>query len=316
MGIIITLLKAVFFVVIPFFVLVFIVYHIYESWYFGSEAFLLIKNRIQSYIKDCNELNQHIEALKDVSLCTKTLNRGTPIYHDTSKWNSKSLELKSQMYAPNVYNCSSVVCDGARRDPFKYICKYFNIDTDENTLEEFENILNNFEAVEDGKTALLKERKSILSSVKNDIPVLIKEYSWNKLQEKLGFDVVDLGTAYFPKYIFKYISPAGNKSKQCDIIMDIENLNKFILYLSEKVKFKKSAAGQRALMTSKLRQEIKKRDNFTCKECGISIKQEPHILLEIDHIIPISKGGLTTKDNLQTLCWRCNRSKGNKVGYS
>ena len=34
---------------------------------------------------------------------------------------------------------------------------------------------------------------------------------------------------------------------------------------------------------------------------------------EIDHIIPVSKGGLTTEDNLQTLCWRCNRSKGNKM---
>ena len=28
--------------------------------------------------------------------------------------------------------------------------------------------------------------------------------------------------------------------------------------------------------------------------------------------LPVSKGGLTTEDNLQTLCWRCNRSKGAK----
>lgn len=66
-------------------------------------------------------------------------------------------------------------------------------------------------------------------------------------------------------------------------------------------------------MTSKLRQRIKERDGFTCKQCGASIQQEPNLLLEIDHIIPVSKGGLTTEDNLQTLCWRCNRKKGAKI---
>ena len=66
-------------------------------------------------------------------------------------------------------------------------------------------------------------------------------------------------------------------------------------------------------MTSKLRQHIKERDHFTCKYCGASTEAEPHLLLEIDHIVPVSKGGLTTEENLQTLCWRCNRSKSNKT---
>ncbi len=71
---------------------------------------------------------------------------------------------------------------------------------------------------------------------------------------------------------------------------------------------------QRALMTDKLREKIKKRDNYTCQCCGNSIMNEPSLLLEVDHIIPVSKGGLTREDNLQTLCWKCNRSKGSKVG--
>ena len=37
------------------------------------------------------------------------------------------------------------------------------------------------------------------------------------------------------------------------------------------------------------------------------------ILLEIDHIIPIAKGGQTVEDNLQTLCWKCNRAKSDKI---
>ena len=35
--------------------------------------------------------------------------------------------------------------------------------------------------------------------------------------------------------------------------------------------------------------------------------------LEVDHIIPISKGGKSTYDNLQTLCHRCNVRKGAKI---
>ena len=33
----------------------------------------------------------------------------------------------------------------------------------------------------------------------------------------------------------------------------------------------------------------------------------------MDHIVPVSKGGCTVEDNLQTLCWKCNRAKSNKI---
>ena len=69
-------------------------------------------------------------------------------------------------------------------------------------------------------------------------------------------------------------------------------------------------------MTNKLREFIKERDNFTCCNCGNSIHIEPNLLLEIDHIIPVSKGGYTVEENLQTLCWKCNRSKSNKIADS
>lgn len=67
------------------------------------------------------------------------------------------------------------------------------------------------------------------------------------------------------------------------------------------------------MMTAKLREYIKTRDNHTCRQCPVCINAEPHLLLEVDHIIPVSKGGLSTEKNLQTLCWQCNRSKSNKV---
>ena len=173
--------------------------------------------------------------------------------------------------------------------------------------------MNDFSAAEDGKTALKAEREAILESISADIPWVIKKFSPKQLEKNLGFEEVDFSTLYFPKYEFKYTSAGGNTGTTYDIVMDIDNLNRFVVYLSEKIKFSKSAAGQRALMTSKLRQHIKERDHYTCRHCGVSVEDEPHLLLEIDHIVPVSKGGLTTEDNLQTLCWRCNRSKGDKM---
>lgn len=293
--------------------ILFIAWKIYEAIYFRSEKFLSIKNRIQSYIADCNALNEHIEDLKETQLRVNRVDYGSADYHDSSKWNFKRSEFANQKYAPNVYNCSRTVCDGARKEPFKYICKYFGIKADEATLAEFETILNNFEAAEDGKVALKQEKENIMSSIQGDIPALIRKFSKKKLEQELGFEETDFTTVYFPRYVFKYISSGGNASTQCDVVLDIDNLNRFIEYLSSRIRFNKSVAGQRALMTSKLRQTIKERDNYTCKQCGASVEQEPHLLLEIDHIIPVSKGGLTTESNLQTLCWRCNRTKGAKI---
>ena len=294
-------------------VLIFLAWKIYELSYYKSEKFLTLKNKIKSHTESCNELNAHIEELKSTCLGIDQLDYGEGTYSDTSKWNYKRPELKNQKYAPNVYNCSRTVCDNARKQPFKYICKYFNIKADESTLEQFENVLNNFEAAEQGKIVLKREKEQIMESISTEIPALIRSFSRKRLEKELGFEQIDFSTLYFPRYIFKYISSGGNASTQFEVVMDIEQLNRFVSYLSQIIKFKKSAAGQRALMTSSLRQQIMERDNYTCKHCGASTHQEPNLLLEIDHIIPISKGGLTTEENLQTLCWKCNRSKGAKL---
>lgn len=60
------------------------------------------------------------------------------------------------------------------------------------------------------------------------------------------------------------------------------------------------------------------RDNFTCQKCGLRpIRQSQPWLpglseLECDHIRPVSEGGLTVWNNLQTLCAKCNREKSDK----
>ena len=293
--------------------IIYVSWKIYEFIYYKGDKFLSVKSRINSYINDCNNLNLHIEELKNTYLGINQLDYGVSNYYDNSRYNYRRLELKKQKYAPNIYNCSRTVCDNARKQPFKYVCKYFNIKFNEDSLNKFESVLNNFESVEQGKVLLKKEKENIIKSVENEIPFLIKILGKKKLEKKLGFLEIDLKTTYFPKYIFKYVSSGGNASMQCEVVMNIDNLNRFINYLSENIKFRKSVKGQRALMTSTFRKMILVRDNYTCQKCGNSTRNEPNLLLEVDHIVPLSKGGMTTEENLQVLCWRCNRSKSSKI---
>lgn len=61
----------------------------------------------------------------------------------------------------------------------------------------------------------------------------------------------------------------------------------------------------------RLRFIVMRRDNFKCRKDGWSPATGTGRTLEVDHIIPWSKGGETVLDNLQTLCSVCNRGKSN-----
>jgi hypothetical protein len=64
---------------------------------------------------------------------------------------------------------------------------------------------------------------------------------------------------------------------------------------------------ERGRVSNKMRFSIYQRDGYRCRMCGRGERED---FLEIDHIKPVSKGGKSTYDNLQTLCRRCNKNKG------
>lgn len=55
------------------------------------------------------------------------------------------------------------------------------------------------------------------------------------------------------------------------------------------------------------RQNIFKRDGHRCVYCGT------HEDLTLDHVLPKSRGGRTSWDNLATACKRCNTRKGDRT---
>lgn len=78
---------------------------------------------------------------------------------------------------------------------------------------------------------------------------------------------------------------------------------------------------KRRRVTDKIKQQVFDRDNRTCQICGISWQflenicegLGDYLLLETDHIVSVKNGGSGADiENLQCLCWRCNRTKGGK----
>lgn len=63
-------------------------------------------------------------------------------------------------------------------------------------------------------------------------------------------------------------------------------------------------------LSGNIRQNVLMRDNYTCQICGATVKDGAK--LEIDHVIPFSKGGTNDENNLQVLCQQCNREKYNR----
>ncbi|WP_443062943.1 HNH endonuclease [Streptomyces sp. NBC_00440] len=51
------------------------------------------------------------------------------------------------------------------------------------------------------------------------------------------------------------------------------------------------------------RSRVLVRDRFTCQQCG------SHKDLEVDHIVPVARGGSWEPDNLWVLCKPCHKRK-------
>lgn len=60
----------------------------------------------------------------------------------------------------------------------------------------------------------------------------------------------------------------------------------------------------------KIRFEVFKRDSFKCQYCG---KSAPDVILNVDHISPVSKGGKNDVMNLTTSCKDCNSGKSDRL---
>lgn len=164
---------------------------------------------------------------------------------------------------------------------FDYLIKYFNMNFDKESIPYFKNFLE------------------LVNNIENEIP------------NKKAY--IKRLNSYFPTFTLTYTSPKGRSHLEHSVYFNSVKISEILNKIETLYDKKSFITTQRKMMTANLRQQILERDHYTCQKCGNNRMKEPNLLLEIDHIIPVSKGGLTEPNNLQTLCWKCNRSKSNNI---
>ncbi len=282
--------------------------------YFASDEFKAVRDEIASVVQEHNEISDYVQEIREkrhftVGRSTTGLNSHLAESKNTSSWGYKRDRHVAEYGSEFVHNAGLQVVRNAAADPIKYLMKYFEIPAAEEKLSEVEELGESVSRLENAVQNLKNREADIATTVSP--PSYITRFFLKEFQEKIGLSIPPLEIPY-PIYKFQYVSAGGNSSQETKIKLDSATIDSLIETMSEKIKFKKSAAGQRSLMTATFRNYIKTRDDFACKYCSVSISKEPNLLLEVDHIVPVSKGGLSVEANLQTLCWRCNRTKSNK----
>lgn len=71
------------------------------------------------------------------------------------------------------------------------------------------------------------------------------------------------------------------------------------------------AINKKRNVSVRTRHKVLERDGFRCQDCGASPAMGA--VLEVDHTIPVSKGGTNEMSNLRTLCADCNRGKSDRI---
>ncbi len=284
--------------------------------YFNGGEFQTLRAQIASVVAEHNEVVSYVAEMRahgSFELGASSTGEYAHLaqFQNTSKWNYRR-DRNVVEYAPHVHNASLQVVRNASMEPIKYLMKYFHIKADKETLTDVQRVAEDISRLEEAVGNVQRREADIVARI-NPPEWVLKRYAdefWNLVGVHLSPITVP-----YPNYKFQYVSAGGNSGQTVDINLDTPTLDALSETLVQKIRWAKSAAGQRALMTARLRGWIKDRDHHTCQNpaCGISVAQEPNLLLEVDHIVPVSKGGLSEPKNLQTLCWRCNRTKGAKM---
>ncbi len=111
-----------------------------------------------------------------------------------------------------------------------------------------------------------------------------------------------------------YTSPKGRNSYERHLTLSFDQLRDEF-EVAKKIRARQNTTvflrqQERNKVTMKIRAQVMARDGYRCRHCGVSPNHDPGVVLHVDHITPISKGGKSDLSNLQTLCQDCNLGKG------
>ncbi len=279
--------------------------------YYESPDFLKIKETCEGLMNSQREFNEYIrEKVQSISQLFGTrVVRNETVNDDEYNY----IRPYRKTITPFTAEVSATVFASAENSPLEYIVKYFYPDKKlyPEQIQKLYRLVEELETLRDAKQ-IIENYKAEYQQYLGDVPNFIMENDEAGFYSRLGFAIID-ESVLTVEYKFSYTSGGGMAQRSFTVPMTEETIAELIKALENKLTAKAFAKEQRTLMTKKLRELIKTRDHFTCCSCGNSTHAEPNLLLEIDHIIPVSKGGRTEEANLQTLCWKCNRAKSDKI---
>jgi 5-methylcytosine-specific restriction endonuclease McrA len=61
-----------------------------------------------------------------------------------------------------------------------------------------------------------------------------------------------------------------------------------------------------------VQEQVRQRANYLCEYCHASELWQ-YVQFTVDHVIPLSRGGVDGLDNLAPACFHCNRRKSNHL---
>ena len=279
--------------------------------YYASPDFLRVKDTCEALMSSQREFNEYIsEKVQSISQLFGTrVVRNETVNEDEYAY----IRPYKKTITPFTAEVSAAVFASAENSPMEYVVKNFypNKKMYPEQIQKLHLLLEELETLREAKQ-IIENYKAEYQQYLGDVPAFILENDEAGFYSRLGFAVIDEGVLTV-EYKFSYTSGGGMAQRSFTVPMTEDTIVELIRTLESKLTASAFAKEQRLLMTKKLRMFIKSRDNFTCCTCGNSTHVEPNLLLEIDHIIPVSKGGVTEEQNLQTLCWKCNRAKSDKI---
>lgn len=279
--------------------------------YYASPDFQLIRGTCYSLMQSQKDFNAYIgDKVRSISTLLGTrVTRNETVVDDEYNY----IRPYTKTITPFTAEVSAAVFSSAENQPLDYVVKYFYPDKNKypEQIQKLQLLVEELQTLREAKQIIENYKKDYQQYLQN-VPAFIMERDEDGFYSRLGFANVD-EQSLTVEYKFIYTSGGGMAQRYFTVPMTNETIIALIEMLESKLTAGAFAKEQRVLMTPKLRESIKERDHYTCCNCGNSTLTEPNLLLEIDHIIPVSKGGLTEENNLQTLCWKCNRSKGNKI---